>query len=380
MSRVVILVGTTKGAFLLRGSRGRDDWRLEGPHHFGHVVHHVVLDPRDGETLLAATKTGHLGPTVFRSLDWGATWQEAARPPAFPKREGGKSVEHTFWLSPGAASEPGTWWAGTSPFGLFRSQDGGQTWSEHEGFSAYLDKLQKTTPSAEFFFISPPGGQMTHSIIVDPRDSAHMYVSLSGGGTFETLDGGMAWKPLNKKVAQAGPPPPPESPEPDIGHDPHCMVMHPADPDRLYQQNHCGIYRLDRPGDEWVRIGDNMPKEIGDVGFPIVVHPRDKDTAWVIPMDGQTVWPRTSISGEPAVYRTRDAGATWKRQDKGLPRRRAWLTVKRQCFSADARKPVGLYFGTTSGEVWASVSGGKRWRRIAEHLPSIQSVVAAERA
>jgi hypothetical protein len=158
------------------------------------------------------------------------------------------------------------------------------------------------------------------------------------------------------------------------------MRMCPTNPDRLYQQNHCGIYRIDRPSDEWVRIGKRMPPSVGDIGFPLVVHPRNADTAWVFPMDGTQVWPRTSPGGKPAVYGTHDAGETWERMDAGLPREQAWWTVKRQAMTADASDPVGLYFGTTSGELWVSRDEGRRWSCIASHLPEIYAVEAAQLA
>jgi photosystem II stability/assembly factor-like uncharacterized protein len=161
-------------------------------------------------------------------------------------------------------------------------------------------------------------------------------------------------------------------------HDPHCVRLCPSNPDRLYQQNHCGIYRLDRPSKVWKRIGKAMPKQVGDVGFPMVVHPRDDNRAWVLPMDGQTVWPRTSINGQPAIYGTSSGGKSWTRLDKGLPKNQAWWTVKRQAFAADDKNPVGLYFGTTSGELWASRSEGKSWNCIARHLPEIYAVETAE--
>jgi hypothetical protein len=161
-------------------------------------------------------------------------------------------------------------------------------------------------------------------------------------------------------------------------HDPHCVRMCPSNPDRLYQQNHCGIYRLDRPAEEWVRVGRKMPKRVGDVGFPMVVHPRDADRLWVFPMDGGSVWPRTSPDGIPAVYTTRNGGNTWQRLDNGLPPQQAWWTVKRQAMTADAHDPVGLYFGTTSGELWGSRDEGARWTNIAQHLPEIFAVEAAQ--
>jgi photosystem II stability/assembly factor-like uncharacterized protein len=370
-ARVTLLVGTRKGAFLLRGDGARRSWRIDGPHLFGSMVQHVVHDPRARRTLLLAARTGHLGPTIFRSTDGGHTWKEAARPPAFRKAapgETGRAVDHTFWLTPGHTTEPGVWYAGTSPQGLFRSEDGGGTWEPVAGFNdnPMLPQWLEGTDGT-------PDGPQLHSILVDPRDPAHLYLGMSSGGVFESRDAGASWRPLNRGVAADFVP----RPDPEYGHDPHCVALHPFRPDRLYQQNHCGIYRLDRPGDTWERIGRTMPKSIGDIGFPIVLHPRDPDTVWVFPMDGTDVWPRTSPGGKPAAYRTRNGGRTWKRLDRGLPARQGWFTVKRQAFCADERDPVGLYFGTTGGELWMSTDEGERWRSLAAHLPHVYSVVAA---
>jgi photosystem II stability/assembly factor-like uncharacterized protein len=376
--RVALLVATRKGVFVLRSDAARSVWAIEGPHFLGHIAHHAVLDPRDGRTLLVAARTGHLGPTVFRSGDAGASWREASRPPAFRKaREGeeGRVVDHVFWLEPGHASEPGVWWAGTSPEGLFRSEDAGDTWepvaglNDHPKFASEWARVEK---------VGTPDGPILHSIQIDPRDPRHVYVAMSGagGGVLESTDGAASWRPLNGGVLVNFAP----DPYPEYGQDPHCVRLHPLAPDVLYQQNHCGIYRLERPGERWERIGDNMPREIGDIGFPIVLHPRDPRTAWVFPMDGTEVWPRTSPGGKPAVYATRDAGKSWQRLDRGLPREQAWLTVRRQSMSADAHDPVGIYFGTTSGEVWASADEGTSWRSLARHLPLVHAVEAAELA
>ena len=371
--RVVVLVATRKGAWLFHGDAQRKTWRADGPHFLGHIVNHVVLDPRDGRTLLAAAKTGHLGPTVFRSTNLGRSWKEAARPPAFakaPAGQVGRAVDHTLWLTPGHASQPGVWYAGTSPQGLFRSADGGVSWepfspiNEDPQYREWMGTVQDGTPD----------GPKLHSIIVDPRDPEHLLFAMSGGGVHESVNGGRSFTPLVKGMEVVGG----FDPNTITFHDPHCVRLCPSQPDRLYQQNHCGIYRLDRPSDEWVRIGKKMPKKVGDVGFPMVVHPRDADTAWVFPMDGMSVWPRTSPQGQPAAYVTRNAGKTWQRQDTGLPPSQAWWTVKRQAMTADTQDPLGLYLGTSSGELWGSRNEGARWACIARHLPEIYAVEVAE--
>jgi photosystem II stability/assembly factor-like uncharacterized protein len=369
----VLLVGTRKGAWLLASDRDRRSWAISGPLFLGHIVQHVMLDPRDRRTLLAAIRTGHLGPTVFRSTDLGRSWTEATAPPRF--REGdqhGRAVRSVFWLTPGHADEPGAWYAGASPQGLFRTDDGGSTWAPVDGWNDH----ERWTAWAEWPDVEgTPDGSMLHSVNVDPRDATHLYIGLSGGGVFESSDGGKDWRPLNAGARVDFLP----DPYPEWGQDPHCMRLHPAQPDRLYQQSHCGIYRLDRPGERWERIGEHMPADVGDIGFPIEIHPRDPDTAWVFPMDGTDVWPRTSPDGRPAVFRTSDAGESWQRLDQGLPGR-GWLTVKRQAMTVDSADPVGVYFATTGGEVWGSIDAGERWQCLAAHLPEIYSLESADPA
>lgn len=373
--RLSLLVATRKGAWLFHGDATRQAWTVDGPHFLGHTVSHLRLDPRDGRTLLAAARTGHLGPTVFRSTDGGRSWKEAARPPAFDPPTNGlpaRSVDHTFWLTPGHASQPGTWYAGTSPQGLFRSDDGGASWAplpsvnDDPQFREWMGTVQDGTPD----------GPKLHSVIVDPRDPDRLLFGMSGGGVHESVDGGRSWATLidGMEVVEGF----------DAAtvtfHDPHCVRLCPTRPDRLYQQNHCGIYRLDRPGRTWRRIGRAMPAEVGDIGFPMVVHPHDPDTAWVFPMDGTDVWPRTSPAGRPAAYATHDGGETWQRRDQGLPEAQAWWTVKRQAMTADALPAPALYLGTTSGELWIGHDGGRQWAPIARHLPEIYAVEVAEGA
>ncbi|MEN9385178.1 MAG: hypothetical protein RL323_2321 [Pseudomonadota bacterium] len=368
---VVLWVGTRKGAWAFRSNAERQQWDVDGPHFLGHNLHHVVQDPRDSRVVLAAAKTGHLGPTVFRSTDGGKTWAEAQKPPAFGPAINGlaaRSVDHTFWLTPGRPSEPGVWYAGTSPQGLFRSTDAGQTWAPFSSvnddptYRDWMGSVQDGTPD----------GPKLHSITLDPRDPNHLYFGMSGGGVHESTDGGATFQTLVEGMEVV------EGFEPSnvAFHDPHCLRMCPSQPDRLYQQNHCGIYRLDRPANRWERIGNNMPSDVGDIGFPMVVHPHNADVAWVFPMDGTQVWPRTSPQGRPAAYTTRDAGATWQRQDTGLPPQQAWWTVKRQAMSVDQQAQVGVYFGTTSGELWFSRDEGAHWECLARHLPEIYAIEA----
>jgi hypothetical protein len=368
---VQLLVGTRKGAWIYAGDAEGDGWRVQGPLFLGHIIHHFVADPRAPGVLLISASTGHLGPTIYRSEDGGASWTEATRPPAFPKAEDPKaarSVSYSFWLEPGHASEPGVWWAGTSPPALFESRDGGMSWESVSGFNDH--PMHPQWCPTEW---GTPDGPLLNQVVIDPRDPAHIYLATSTGGVFESADRAASWRPLNRNVEANFMP----DPYPEFGQDAHYIALAPTNPDRIWQQNHCGVYRLDRPGERWERIGRRMPEEIGDIGFTIVPHPTCADTAWVFPMDGTAVWPRVSPGGRPAVYRTRDAGASWERQDRGFPAEQGWFTVKRQAFCADAGTPVGLYLGTTGGELWASGDEGDSWRQIAAHLPEIYSVVAA---
>jgi hypothetical protein len=375
-SGLLLMVATRKGAWLYHGDAKRKAWRVDGPHFLGHVVSQLALDPRDGRTLLAAVKTGHLGPTIYRSTNFGRSWKEAGKPPAFANANAelpARAVDHTFWLTPGHASQPGSWYAGTSPQGLFRSEDGGDTWApiasvnDDATFRTWMGAQQDGTPD----------GPKMHSVIVDPRDPAHLLFGMSSGGVHESFDAGESWHTLIDGLQVV------DGLDPTVMsfHDPHCIRLCPSNPDRLYQQNHCGIYRLDRTAaqpamDRWQHIGAKMPKRIGDSGFPMVVHPHDADVAWVFPMDSATVWPRTALQGKPAAYVTRNAGRSWQRLDEGLPPEQAWWTIKRQAMTVDALPTPALYLGNTGGELWIGADEGARWKLLARHLPEIYAVDA----
>lgn len=366
---VQLLIGTKKGAWILKGNGERKDWTYSKPILFGCDINHFASDPNNTKVMLIAAKTGHLGPTVYRSTDSGKNFKEAKTPPAFAKTKDAdaKAVERVVCVVAGHVNEPGVWYAGTAPAGLFRSEDNGDTWQPVTGFNNNKMYNQWTEGGGT------PDGQFLHSVCIDPRDANHLYFAISIGGVFESKDKGASWEPLNRGIAADF------LPDPDVpfGHDPHWVIQHPKNPDRLYQQNHCGIYRIDRPADTWERIGLKMPKSIGDFGFPIISHPEDPDVAWVFPMDGSSVWPRTAPDGKPAVFKTSNAGKSWTRLDKGFPAEKAWWTVYRQGLTHDNHPRVGLYMGTSSGELWASKNEGDSWSCIARHLPKIQSVTVS---
>ncbi len=369
---VTLLIGTRKGAFMLRSDQTRRAWKISDAIMLGATVNDMVMDPRGSGTILMCARTGHLGPTIFRSTDGGKTWKEANKPPAFPKApegEKGISVHHNFYLTPAHASEPRAWYVGTSPQGLFRSEDDGVTWEPVNGFNQHPQIKVWGNPTEE----GPPDGATLHSILIDPRDANHLYLCLSGGGVFESRDHGHDWHPLNKGLVSDFLP----VPDAEVGHDPHSMKLHPLNPDRLYQQNHCGVYRMDRGAGAWINIGKTLPKPYSDHSYPVGLHPRDPDTLWLFPLDGSFPLGRVSPNGKPAAFVSHNGGKTWKKQAQGFPKAHAYFSVKRQAMDADAHDPVGVYLGTTSGEVWASRNEGEAWSRVLTSLPEIYSVRVA---
>lgn len=357
---VRVLVGTRKGAFAIEGDAERSSWEVRPPWHLGSTCFHLVADPRRSGTLLAAVRDPSGLPTVMISEDSGERWAPADEPPAFPPHGAfDRAIQQVFWLSPGHAFEPQSWYCGTSPQGLFRSADGGRTWSPVEGLHDHSEFDDWTSLATD----TTPDGPKLHSVIVDPRSPDAMIAAMSSGGVVTSDDGGATWSRLDGGL------------EGDEARDPHCVVAAPTNPDRLWMQSHFGVFRMDREDGGWRRTGPRAADGTwSDAGFPIAVHPHDPDVAWVVPMDPSERWTRASVDGRPAVYRTTDAGETWERQDAGLPRSDTWWTVKRQCLATDGHDPLGLYFGTSTGEVWASNREGARWKCIARGLPHVYSV------
>ena len=346
----LLFAGTRKGLFVLRAERD-EHWQVEGPLLSGWEVFHAVQDPRDGVVYVCANNWTY-GATVQRSRDLGQTW-ERSEALGLPEQSG-LMLEKTWHVEPGHESEPGTLWLGAAPGALFRSDDGGESWKTVDGIVGH--------PTRERWQAGA-GGMCTHSIQVDPAEPKRVYVGISAAGVFRTDDGGTTWTPANKGTAALFLP----DPYPEVGQCVHKLLVHPARPERLWQQNHCGVYRSDDRGEIWERVdGNGLPSGFG---FPIALDPSDPDVAYVIPEDGAEN--RVTAGGRLGVYRTTDGGASWELYADGLPER-AWVAVLREAMSFDE---AGVYFGTQSGSVFALRDG--RWTEIAEHLPPVLSVEAA---
>jgi photosystem II stability/assembly factor-like uncharacterized protein len=352
--RVEILVGTKKGAFIIDSDAGRSDWRVRGPYCDGWPLHHVVR-ASDG-TLYAGGGSPWYGATVFRSDDDGETWSQSSA--GLTYGDDAEKVTHIWHLAPSADGK--TIYAGVEPAGLFRSDDRGETWTHVSGLREH-----PSTPEWQ----PGNGGLILHSIALDPTDPDHLWVGISSVGAFETKDGGKTWETRNKGVrADFYPGDPPE-----FGQCVHKMLIDPADPERLIQQNHCGVYRSDNGGSTWTEITNNLPT---DFGFPMGVHPRETDTLWVIPLSTPENG-RHMIDGHAAVWRSKDRGDTWQQMDAGLPTQNAYLTVLREAMGVDSLEPAGVYFGTSTGQLFGSANEGDDWQLLADYLPDIWSVEAA---
>jgi len=355
---VLVLVGTRKGAFVFRSDAKRKNWRIDGPHFKGTQVHHLAHDPRDAGTLLAAATSDWWGPAVHRSRDWGKNW-EASKDGIRYGADSGLSVTRVWNVCPGRASEPGVVYAGVEPAGLFRSEDGGASWTENLGLNRHATRSQ-WTPGG--------GGLMVHTIVPDPSRADRMHIAISVAGAFRTDDGGRTWLPRNKgTIADFRP-----DKYPEVGMCVHKLVMAPGKPDLLYQQNHCGVYRSEDAGDSWTDISKGLPSRFG---FGIAMHPHDTKTIWVIPAIGPEA--RYCPSGCLAAYRSTNGGRTWQKQAKGLPARNAYVLVLREGMASDSCDPAGVYFGTQAGQLFYTRNEGKEWHLMADSLPSILSVEAA---
>jgi photosystem II stability/assembly factor-like uncharacterized protein len=352
MTKVRLLVGTKKGAFILESDATRADWKLRGPLCEGWPIHDLIVEPGSG-AILAAGGSPWYGPAVWRSEDGGESWAHSSSGMTYG--DDGPPIP-TVWSLAAADS---SLFAGVEPAGLFRSEDRGTTWTHVEGLTNHPTR-STWQPGA--------GGLILHSIVPHPTDPARTWVGISSVGTFETRDGGASWEPRNKGVRAGFNP----DPYPVTGQCVHHLVAAAGEPDTLYQQNHCGVYRSDDGGASWIEITEGLPSEFG---FPMVTDPRDPDTAWVIPLNGADKG-RFMPDAHAAVWRTRDRGASWTRSDDGLPTHDAYLSVLREAMARDTLDPVGIVFGTSTGQLWQSTDEGDSWRMITDTLPEIWAVEA----
>ena len=354
---VTLYVGTRRGLFLAT-SEDRRSWRIDGPYMVGREVFYAFRDPRTGLSW-AATSHKVWGAHVHRSPD-GREWEVLEAAPHHPDERG---LEAIWYLAPGPEGEPDTLWAGIEPAGLFRSRDAGRSW-EPSSLNAHPTR-DRWQPAG--------GGLALGGIQHDPADPDRLYCSLSAGGVYRSDDGGASWTPVNEGVRCDFQP----RRYPEAGQCVHKLRVHPARPDRLYQQNHCGVYRSDDRGEHWEEItGLGEPAGLpSDFGYACAVDPADPDVVYVIPEESSHM--RATVDGRLRVYRSEDAGASWTALTEGLPQEHAYVSVLRDAMEADALDPHGLYFGTSTGHLFGSPDRGDSWHAIAGYLPKILCVTVA---
>jgi len=356
----LLLVGTMKGAFVLRSDKSRKKWRIEGPHFRGEAVYALLHDARGSRPrTFAATNSMHWGPTLRTSDDYGSTWSEPGPQTVRFPADSGRALAQIWQITPGRPTEPDVLYCGVEPSALFESRDGGESWHPNPGLLNH-EHQPKWQPGG--------GGLCLHTIIPDPDNSRRMLIAMSTGGVYRSDDGGRTWRARNVGVrAQFLP-----DKYPEFGQCVHKVVHHPKRPGRLFLQNHWGLYRSDDWGDSWQDIANGVPS---DFGFAMQMHPHDPDTVYIVPLEADTF--RCTPEAKLRVYRTTNAGRSWEPLTKGLPQRDAYETVLRDALTADSFDSAGIYFGTRSGKLFGSRDEGATWTEIADGLPPIVCVKAA---
>jgi photosystem II stability/assembly factor-like uncharacterized protein len=389
MSRVRVLVGTRKGAFILTADGKRKEWEVSGPLFTGWELYHLKGSPADPNRIYASQTSGWFGQIIQRSDDGGKTWHQPGTPPGepatdargWPKGESNKFVydvsaetgkpltthQHydgqqrpwefkRVWHLEPSLTDPDTVYAGVEDAALFRSSDGGKSWHELAGLRGHGTGPQ-WQPGA--------GGMCLHTIILDPSNAQRMWIAISAAGAFRTDDGGKTWKPINKGLHSQYIP----NPTAEVGHCVHHIAMNASRPGVLFMQKHWHVMRSDDAGDNWKKVSGNLPT---DFGFVIDVHAHEPETIYVVPIksDGE----HFVMDGQLRVYRSRTGGDEWEPLTKGLPQKDCYVNVLRDAMAVDSLDRCGIYFGTTGGQVYASADAGNSWAPIVRDLPAVLSV------
>jgi BNR/Asp-box repeat len=367
MSRIRLLVGTRKGAFILTSDGKRVRWEISGPHFAGWEMYHLKGSPADPDRLYASQTSGWFGQKIQRSNDGGQTWEPVGDQFSYEGQTGTHQwydgTQHPWefkriWHLEPSLTDPDAVYAGAEDAALFHSKDGGRTWAELPGLRAAKGHLWQ--PGA--------GGMGLHTIVLDPSNPARFFVAISAAGTFRTDDGGKTWRPINQGLKSQFQLPDPDA---EVGHCVHRIAMHPSRPGVLFMQKHWDVMRSDNAGDSWHEVSGNLPT---DFGFPIEVHPHEPETIYVVPIKSDSE--HFPLDGKLRVYRSRSGGNEWEPLTQGLPQRDCYVNVLRDAMSADSLEPAGIYFGTTGGQVYASANAGDSWAPIVRDLPAVLSVEA----
>jgi hypothetical protein len=365
MSKVRVLVGTKKGAFILTSDGKRAKWSLSGPHFGGWEIYHVKGSPADPDRLYVSQTSGWFGQLVQRSSDGGKTWEAIGNKFAYDGTPGthqwydGKPHPWEFkrvWHFEPSLDDPDTVYAGVEDAALFRTTDGGQTWSELAGLRGH-GSGSRWQPGA--------GGMGLHTIVLDPNHPDRMFIAISAAGAFRSDDSGDSWRPINRGLNSKYLP----EPAADVGHCVHRIAMHPSRPDVLFMQKHWDVMRTDNGGDSWQEVSGDLPT---DFGFVIDVHAHEPDTIYVVPIKSDSE--HFPPDGKLRVYRSRSGGNEWEPLTKGLPQRDCYVNVLREAMAVDSLDACGVYFGTTGGQVYASADAGNSWKAIVRDLPAVYSV------
>ncbi len=359
---VLVLAGTTKGAFVLRSDKQRQHWEVGGPYFPGRAIYAMLYDDRNGRNRLwAAVNSSYWGSYLSSSEDFGKTWTEPETYGVKFPESAELSVKQIWQLALGHPDEPDTLYCGVEPAALFKSTDAGATWALVQGLHDHPHRTQ-WQPGG--------GGLCLHTILPDPSNTQRLFIAISTGGVYRTDDGGESWQPRNQGVrAQFLPE---DQRFPEWGQCVHKIVSHPSNPQRMFLQNHWGLYRSDDGGDSWTDIANGVPS---DFGFAIEVDHHDANTAYIIPLESDEF--RCTPEAKLRVYRTSDAGESWQPLTNGLPQENAFETVLRDGMAGDTEQPMGLYFGTRNGKLFGSADAGESWQSIMEGLPPVVCVKTA---